>query len=168
MMADYVKKYDICQVLNQLETRLGDEFMKSRCCRLEDVLSLSDPDMKIILKFRKAATDWKDYRVGKHLIGKRDEIFKQLQAGWNLYEMCGSQGCATQTMRNYIYSDLGLSEIYQEAKTYQLSSAKRKRIKQMYFDYHLSAKNISVLLRVPIRVVMLCVRRRKNYERNFS
>lgn len=167
-MTDYVKKYDICQVLNRLETRLGDKFMKSRCVRLEDTLSLSDPDMKIILKFRKAVTDRKDYPVGKHLIGKRNEIFKQLQAGWNLYEICGSQGCTTQTMRNYIYSDLGLSEIYQEAKAYQLSSAKRKRIKQMYFDYHLSAKNISVLLQVPIRVVMLCVRRRKNYERNLS
>ena len=167
-MTDYVNKYDICQVLNRLEIRLGDKFMKSRCVRLEDILSSSDSDMKIILKFRKAVTDRKDYTVGKHLIGKRDEIFKQLQAGWNLNEICRAQGCTTQTMRNYIYSDLGLSEIYQEAKTYQLSSAKRKRIKQMYFDYHLSAKNISVLLRVPIRVVMLCVRRRKNYERNLS
>lgn len=167
-MTDYVKKYDICQVLNQLEIRLGDKFMESRRVRLEDTLSSSDPDMKTILKFRKATTDRKNYPVGKHLIGKRDEIFKQLQAGWNLYEMCGSQGCPTQVMRNYIYSDLGLSEIYQEAKDYQLSSAKRKRIQQMYFDYHLSAKNISVLLRVPIRVVMLCVRRRKNYERNLS
>lgn len=167
-MTDYVKKYDICQVLNRLETRLGDEFMKSRCVRLEDTLSSSDPDMKTILKFRKATADRKNYPVGKRLISKRDEIFKQLQAGWNLYEMCGSQGCTTQTMRNYIYSDLGLSEIYQEAKAYQLSSAKRKRIQQMYFDYHLSAKNISVLLQVPIRVVMLCVRRRKNYERNLS
>ena len=160
-MTDYVKKYDICQVLNQLETRLGDKFMNSRCCRLEDTLSSSDPDMKTILKFRKATTDRKNYPVGKQLISKRDMIFKQLQAGWNLYEICRSQGCTTQTMRNYIYSDLGLSEIYQEAKDYQLSSAKRKRIKQMYFDYHLSAKNISVLLQVPIRVVMLCVRRRK-------
>lgn len=167
-MTDYVKKYDICQALNRLETRLGDKFMKSRCVRPEDTLSSSDPDMKIILKFRKATADRKNYPVGKQLISKRDMIFKQLQAGWNLYEICGSQGCTTQAMRNYIYSDLGLSEIYREAKAYQLSSAKRKRIKQMYFDYHLSAKNISVLLRVPIRVVMLCVRRRKNYERNLS
>jgi hypothetical protein len=167
-MTDYVKKYDICQVLNRLEIRLGDKFMNSWCCRFEDALPSSDSDMKIILKFRKATAERKNYTVGKHLIGKRDEIFKQLQAGWNLNEMCRSQGCTTQTMRNYIYSDLGLSEIYREAKAYQLSSAKRKRIKQMYFDYHLSAKNISVLLRVPIRVVMLCVRRRKNYERNLS
>ena len=168
MMTDYVKKYDICRTLNRIENRLGDTFIKSQYTQSEDVLSLSDPDMKIILKFRKATAGRKDYPVGKHLIGKHDEIFKQLQAGWNLNEMCRAQGCTTQTMRNYIYSDSGLSEIYQEAKTYQLSSAKRKRIKQMYFDYHLSAKNISVLLRVPIRVVMLCVRRRKNYERNLS
>lgn len=168
MMTDYVKKYDICRTLNRIENRLGNEFMQSHYHRLEDVLSLSDSDMKIILKFRKAVTDRKDYTVGKRLISKRDEIFKQLQAGWSLTEMCRAQGCTTQTMRNYIYSDLGLSEIYRGAKAYQLSSAKRKRIKQMYFDYHLSAKNISVLLRVPVRVVMLCVRRRKNYERNLS
>lgn len=167
-MTDYVKKYDICRTLNRIEDRLGDEFMKSQYRRFEDALSLSDPDMKIILKFRKATADRKIFPVGKHLISKRDTIFKQLQAGWNLNEMCRAQCCTTQTMRNYIYSDLGLSEIYQEAKAYQLSSAKRKRIRQMYFDYHLSAKNISVLLRVPIRVVMLCVRRRKNYERNLS
>lgn len=167
-MTDYVKKYDICRTLNRIEDRLDDGFMQSQYTWFEDALSSPDPDMKIIMKFRKATTDRRDYPVGKRLISKRDKIFKQLQAGWNLYEMCRAQGCATQTMRNYIYSDSGLSEIYREAKNYQLSSAKRKRIQQMYFDYHLSAKNISALLRVPIRVVMLCVRRRKNYERNLS
>lgn len=40
MMTDYVKKYDICQVLNRLEVRLGDELMKSRYHRLGDILSM--------------------------------------------------------------------------------------------------------------------------------
>lgn len=111
-MTNWVKKYDIDNLITDLEDRLGIDWFRSPYTQLDDALDPDDPDMKTIKKFR-------DHTKTIHHGGKRrgsgghkkrldmnrENIKRQLKAGWSQEKIAKANSVSRFTMSNYMQSD---------------------------------------------------------------
>lgn len=111
-MTDWVKKYEIYKIIDDLEDRLGMDWFKSQYTQLDDALSHDDPYMKAINEFR-------DHTKTIHHGGKRrgsgghkkrldmnrENIKRQLKAGWSQEKIAKANSVSRFTMSNYMQSD---------------------------------------------------------------
>lgn len=111
-MTDWVKKYEIYKIIDDLEDRLGKDWFKSQYTQLDDALSPDDPYMKTINEFRDHTKTI--HRGGKRrgsgghkkqLDMNRENIKRQLKAGWSQEKIAKANSVSRFTMSNYMQSD---------------------------------------------------------------
>lgn len=110
-MTDWVKKYEIYKIIDDLEDRLGKDWFKSQYTQLDDALSPDDPYMKTINEFRDHTKTI--HRGGKRrgsgghkkqLDMNRENIKRQLKAGWSQEKIAKANSVSRFTMSNYMQS----------------------------------------------------------------
>lgn len=151
-MTDYVGPMKIQDCLDRIEVRLGRQFIKSQYTRLEDALSPSDPDMKIILKLREKTREDGSSGQRRHrqthtldrLVAQRNVIKEQLKAGWTRNKIAEYAGVSAGTMSGFLHSDAELEKLMRKRGNQCIPNWKVKQIKAMHdagkTDYQIAKK----------------------------
>ena len=165
-MTNWVKKYDIDNLITDLEDRLGKDWFRSPYTQLDDALDLDDPDMKTIKKFREhtKAIHHGGKRRGsgghkKRLDMNRENIKRQLKAGWSQEKIAKANSVSRFTMSNYMQSDPELHYILHNRGG--LTPEKIAKIIELYKQGK-PVKQIAKETRVVKKTVNRCI---INYEK---
>lgn len=165
-MTDWVKKYEIYKIIDDLEDRLGMDWFKSQYTQLDDALSHDDPYMKAINEFR-------DHTKTIHHGGKRrgsgghkkrldmnrENIKRQLKAGWSQEKIAKANSVSRFAMSNYMQSDPELHYILHNRGG--LTPEKIAEIVKLY-KQHESVNQIAEKVDITKKTVKRCI---LNYEK---
>lgn len=165
-MTNWVKKYDIDNLITDLEDRLGIDWFRSPYTQLDDALDPDDPDMKTIKKFREhtKAIHHGGKRRGsgghkKRLDMNRENIKRQLKAGWSQEKIAKANSVSRFTMSNYMQSDPELHYILHTRGG--LTPEKIAEIVKLY-KQHESVNQIAEKVDITKKTVKRCI---LNYEK---